>query len=560
MDRSNNSGASRRPLWSLVSAVRNDNYMGNYLWRLSTCINYLAWNLQELGRLEDVEVVLADWDSAVPMHQALPLTAAAAKITRFVVIPPVVAASFHFDSTFPSPFITNIGLRRATGEYIVNIEADTCFTRSSLATLFQILEGKLPLEVPLDQAYCLFSRRQVPVERSARRPTVKELDLYLARTRCLLPMDPLCKGFGGRAGGAMMHRSLWHAARGLDGTCIHWGWNDCDLHLRMTMSRQWVDLANYGVEVIHLEHYAGKLGRAAGPPRRLNPEIVPTRPVHDQPHWGLPDYDLPIARATNIVPDSALEAPPHLPGTVEDWPLTLDDLRRQVDSDEAHAFLDQAVAYWLRSDLLQTHGHDRRFAAEMVRLRAYPLHEAVPVAWLAWYGKMRHPRSYVEIGPRHGFSICLVAGASPGVELYGIDGWQPDRYGPAPVVWQCVNPLLDCGGNLNYVRFVTGDPATAVTRLFAGPAAPVAIDLALVRTDPAFGDAVANTLQLAEHLAAGGLLVITGPAVEVDPVLRAVRGRFPQFTSLLASDGQTALILAARLAPTGAVAPAPTGA
>src|SRR5262249_17874056 len=155
---------------------------------------YLAWNLANLNRLSDVEVVIVDWDSQIPLHQVLPLTQAAAKITRFIIVPPAVVRSFGFDSTFPSPFITNIGLRPAKGRFIVNVEADTCFAPSALNCLFAILEGKISMGIAPDQAYCVFSRRQVPVARCARKPTVMELDRYLAHARMLIPVDAMTPG------------------------------------------------------------------------------------------------------------------------------------------------------------------------------------------------------------------------------------------------------------------------------------------------------------------------------------------------------------------------------
>lgn len=40
-------------LLSVVVTGRNDNYMGNFKYRITTCLNYLARNLKELGCLND---------------------------------------------------------------------------------------------------------------------------------------------------------------------------------------------------------------------------------------------------------------------------------------------------------------------------------------------------------------------------------------------------------------------------------------------------------------------------------------------------------------------------
>jgi hypothetical protein len=520
---------------------------------LSTCLNYLARNLQRLGRLDDVEVIIVDWDSEVPLHQVMPLTQAAAKITRFIIVPPEVAHSFAFDSTFPSPFVTNIGLRRARGEFIVNIEADTCFVPSSVAALFDILEGRILLGSLVQEAYCVFSRRQVPVSRSLRKPTVEELDQYLSRARVLLPMDPMFPGMSGGGGGVLMHRSLWHAAQGLDETCIYRGWNDCDLHLRMTQNRPWVDLANFGVEVIHLEHFSGKISRATGHARKTNPHKIPQGPIHEtQRNWGLAGRELPEARAAHIVPDNVLHAPAHVPGAREAWDITLPELLQQVDSEDALKIREKVVNHYnslgLWSDIANGKPLDQ---LPEIQLGCYPAFEADAVAWLAWYAHCHHPRNYVEIGIRWGFSAGVVAVGCPGMEIYGIDSWQPDRR-PQPTPWICTRVLLTCTGFGNstqsYAHFVTGDPRTAVRRLFSGTSAPAYVDLAYVRTDPAYGDATENAVQIADHLAPGGMMFVLGARPsELEPVLQTLRQRYPDYSYISVNFGLGVVVLAAAL-------------
>ncbi|MEJ2038014.1 MAG: hypothetical protein P8X55_03665, partial [Desulfosarcinaceae bacterium] len=72
---------------SLIIGARNDSFMGNFQWRLSTALNFIADSLKQIGRMNDVEVVVCDWGSQTPLHQVLPLTPQAAEITRFVIVP-----------------------------------------------------------------------------------------------------------------------------------------------------------------------------------------------------------------------------------------------------------------------------------------------------------------------------------------------------------------------------------------------------------------------------------------------------------------------------------------
>src|SRR5882672_5606856 len=94
-------GESGIPIISLILCSRNDQYMGNSRWRLNTTLNYLAQRMDELGREKDVEIVVADWGSTIPLREVLELSPAAARIVSFLLIPPGIARDLQKDSPFP---------------------------------------------------------------------------------------------------------------------------------------------------------------------------------------------------------------------------------------------------------------------------------------------------------------------------------------------------------------------------------------------------------------------------------------------------------------------------
>src|SRR5437867_5978425 len=87
-----------RPALSLILCSRNDEYMGNSRWRLETTLNYVATQVEALGRSKDVEVLVADWGSEVPLREVLRLTPAAAAIVSFMLIPAEIARPLQKDS------------------------------------------------------------------------------------------------------------------------------------------------------------------------------------------------------------------------------------------------------------------------------------------------------------------------------------------------------------------------------------------------------------------------------------------------------------------------------
>src|SRR3546814_15939568 len=68
-----------------------DQFQGDSLWRLGTSLNYLARQLAALGRLDDAEVIVADWDSTETLRDATVLTEEARRIVRFLTVPPELA-------------------------------------------------------------------------------------------------------------------------------------------------------------------------------------------------------------------------------------------------------------------------------------------------------------------------------------------------------------------------------------------------------------------------------------------------------------------------------------
>src|SRR5437867_6244589 len=91
---------ARRPALSLILCSRNDQYMGNSRWRLETSLNYVAERVHESGRERDVEILVADWVSEIPLQEVLQLSPAAARIVSFILIPPEIARPLQKDSPF----------------------------------------------------------------------------------------------------------------------------------------------------------------------------------------------------------------------------------------------------------------------------------------------------------------------------------------------------------------------------------------------------------------------------------------------------------------------------
>ena len=221
------------PTLSLVMCSRNDNYSGNSLYRLQTSLNYLALQVVSLDREYDVEVIVTDWGSEIPLRQALALTQAAARITRFLEVPSELAQDKQRDSPFAEVVANNAAIRRARGMYIGRIDQDTLVGRRFLHRFFERVAECHDSSIALDSSFLFVGRRHVPLGFVHKSPSLDAVVSYIEAFRSVLPRDGVGQRpwFDAPVGVAMMYRDLWHECRGYDERLLYWGFMDTDLGL-----------------------------------------------------------------------------------------------------------------------------------------------------------------------------------------------------------------------------------------------------------------------------------------------------------------------------------------
>ena len=285
------------PTLSLVICSRNDDYMGNSLYRLQTSLNYLALQVSLLHREDDVEVIVTDWGSEIPLRQAIALTPDAAKITHFIEVPPALALSKQQDSPFAEVFANNAAIRRARGIYIGRIDQDTLVGRRFLLRFFERVKGRRDNSFAIDSSFLFVGRFRIPLKFVRESPGLEKVAAYIETFKSVLPRDGIGHRpwFDAPVGIAMMHRDLWHACRGYDERLIYWGFMETDLGTRISRHYTVVNLAPVtGCEFFHLSH-SGQRFKVTN--RKKNSRAMPRSFRPNNKFWGLIQHKFDLQRA-----------------------------------------------------------------------------------------------------------------------------------------------------------------------------------------------------------------------------------------------------------------------
>lgn len=288
------------PILSHIIAGRNDNYLGNFKYRLEMAVNYTCDNVAKSGNLDSYELLIVDWNSETPLRAALNLGEAALRCVSFLeATPDIVRAAGLGGMPFNMATSINVGLRRAGGRHVMFTPSDVFFPYSSIASLFSLLRGDVACPLDLDRGYFGIARFLIPWQASERLG-LENIDTYIA---CHTPYLALEGNENSRAcseGGFFISREVCHRVRGYDEKYTHWGHNDAEFGYRLAQivpihKSLFAGIFNYDLQQSDLQR---KEGIAV-----LNKVRGPYNLVANDENWGLGQYAIeraPAIRTTGI--------------------------------------------------------------------------------------------------------------------------------------------------------------------------------------------------------------------------------------------------------------------
>lgn len=458
---------SRSKLLSIIYYARNDNYKGNFKYRLSSSINFLARNMFRTGRLHELEIIVTDWNSSFPLFMDLGLTAYASEVTKFINIPTEFAMKHNIEdlNIFVAGAV-NVGLRRASGEYLMIIDSDTLIPSHSLLSLLNILDGKVYLPNDVDKLYFVGGRRNFPLAVAENEPNLDELDWLCLQHGQEMLLEKWYHGLGTHSSSYLAHKSIFLESGGANESLKYAAWHDADITLRMSQYYHVINLESLGVSMYHIEHGIGNIVTK-------NPyKVSKTFKVNDD-NWGFAKELFETQTATYIVNDiikyEELEN--------EIWgidpsifiaSITGEITQKHVET--TFNILDQYLDILINNPqmnlLLQ---HIQMTERDIEEIKNYRLTNKTAHGiyfCLSWYSLIKPVKIFLDIGIQESISPLFIIKNNKHVDIYGIDNWQERndlRVIPSNYFLSRLMHLFDYTG---YCRLITGDIDTGINRLY----------------------------------------------------------------------------------------------
>ena len=399
---------SKQPIISFCLVGRNDNYTPDFLYRMSTTINFLGDVAQKIGRLEDVEIVVTDWGSDEPLANVLSLTEDGAKIARFIYVPEEITQRYP-KGAFPGNTGFNVALRRARGKLAALLGAEVLIPEHSLETLCRQVEHP-----DYRQRLIICGRYRLPAPWVMSQPNVQEWREYLTSNSWQIAKEPGRGTFlTGNAGLFVYSRELLHESTGvLEELDPLWGWSDVEYTMRILSRYHVVDLHSDGVTVFDMEHFSFA-GTRNNTIKKTAPRLLAQQFNANGNSWGGGPIELPFTKAKAST-------------TVEEVIVAPRGYGEHLSSIAAPRF--QTFFTWLCD-----------YVGESLTKE-----ETQYLIYLFNIVKSKNVLRYKEFGCTKGFSYYLMHFLFEHLNSVGVDNWLSGggEWGPDHIVYNLTTPIM----------------------------------------------------------------------------------------------------------------------
>jgi len=156
---------------SIILCSKNDKYCGDSVSRLIKCLNHTGDIFKKGDKLNEVEVILSDWGSKVPLEKYIEnkLNTSIKKIIKYVYINKNKTTKIR--SPFSEVHALNAAARLANGKFIGRIDQDTLIGENFIKWFFS--------NKPKDSNFYFSGRRDMNKQQSEKLQKGNSIDFIL---------------------------------------------------------------------------------------------------------------------------------------------------------------------------------------------------------------------------------------------------------------------------------------------------------------------------------------------------------------------------------------------
>ena len=234
--------------FSAVISAKNDDKSHS----LVPCLNKMA----DLP----MEIIIVDWGSETPLE--LP------SFVKHIHIPPELASKYNKDSRFALNISSNVGFRRATGDFIFYMGNDTFCTKELLDYVSRRCSKDIFYVIP---------RRHVE--------SPEKMDVF---------QQSKVSTRWGASGAWVAHRNIWNTLKGFDQKFIYYGFIDREIVWRAQIYGFGIRIMPLEMSVYHVKHHYCSMRATGRDNERIfsKEELTPTRYDVNDENWGLWDENI----------------------------------------------------------------------------------------------------------------------------------------------------------------------------------------------------------------------------------------------------------------------------
>jgi len=234
---------------TIITTVRNDDYIINFIDRLQYTINFFLRNCESIEKLNDIEVLIVDWGSKQKISSVFNCYKKKYQNKiKFLEVENKYVKKFSrgVDGGFFTEKAINLGISKAKGDYILYITADTLFSKNSIINIFNLVES----DHKKNQFY-LIPRKYIDFHFFLSNPNFLEMNRYLeniffSKKR----FENTQFQNGGGATGWIVKKININKINCLDENALSKGYysgSDAELLKRMSVEFNHSDASNFGV-------------------------------------------------------------------------------------------------------------------------------------------------------------------------------------------------------------------------------------------------------------------------------------------------------------------------